>query len=260
MDNANAPLLWLAIALLSILLGIAGLALHKIRRIHLATYQLLTDGAIARREAEALFSQIQSLLALEKTLALPLPLPSMRGWAGSPDFLLRVTEEILKRGARTVVECSSGVSTVVCARSLQINGSGHVYSLEHDPEYAAKTRALLVRHGLTDWATVLDAPLVSEGSATPWYSLAALPTDMPPIDMLVVDGPPQAIGPLARYPALPRLEAKMAPTALIIVDDAARDGEKRMLACWAEEYPAFKQIGAYCEKGCVLAERKSGHN
>lgn len=241
-------------SLLILLLAIGALlvvALHKIRRIHLATYDIKP----ARVETEALFAQIQSLLALERILGMPRPLPPMRGWAGSPDFLLQVAQQLQQRQPATVLECSSGVSTIVSARIMQLNGKGHVYSLEHDPAFAAKTRALLEQFDLKAWATVVDAPLVARESSTPWYSLDGLPGSLASIDALVVDGPPASGAPLARYPALPRFANQLSAAAIVMVDDAQRPDEIRMLQKWAAEYPDFKQSDLYCEKGCILLER-----
>lgn len=245
-------------SLLVILLGIVTLLqlviLHKTRRIHLATFTIRDDTSEIRRETESLFAQTQALLALERKLGLSEALPPLRGWAGSPDFLLVIADEVLSRKPQTVVECSSGASTVVIARCLQINGNGHVFSLEHDPEFANKTRRLLAKHGLQEWATVLDAPLQTRHTKTPWYAEEALPTDLLPVDLMVVDGPPQAVGPLARYPALPRLMPRLADRAAIIVDDTDRDDETEMLRRWQVEFPQLRQFNCYCEKGCVRIE------
>lgn len=245
-----------ALILLSIITLMSALTLYKTRRIHLATYALKEDLNQTKAETEQLFRQIQALLAIEKLLRLPKALPPMRGWAGSPDFLLRTAEEIFSRTPKIVMECSSGVSTLISARALQITGKGHVFSLEHDPVYAEKTRQLLHDHGLKEWATVLDSPLrETDVSSTPWYSLEAIPSSLQLIDILVVDGPPGTTGPLARYPALPLLHSRLNDSALIIVDDAARDDEQAMLSRWQQEFPDFKQIKVYCEKGCALLER-----
>src|SRR3546814_9693589 len=71
-----------------------------------------------------------------------------------------------------VVECGSGLSTVVIARCLQLNGGGQVFSLEHMEKFAAQTRKELSRRGLSDWARVIDAPLErleSLGREVRWY-------------------------------------------------------------------------------------------
>lgn len=248
---------YLAVLILLCLLstGISILILYKVRRIHLSTYKLLDDTEATRRETLALFAQIQALNALERLLCMPKALPTMRGWAGSPDFLLRVAEEILSRKPTTIMECSSGVSTIVAARAAQINGKGHIYSLEHDPMYACKTRDLLAKYQLEDWATIIDAPLTKSSYGTPWYSLGALPKDTSSIDMLVVDGPPSTIGKLARYPAMPSLHHLFSQNILLIIDDTDRNDEQEMLARWKTEYPGLTEFDAYCEKGCALLER-----
>src|SRR5699024_11977254 len=57
------------------------------------------------------------------------------------------------------------------------------------------------------------------------------------IELVVVDGPPQATGELARYPALPTLAEHLAPEARILFDDANRPDETRALEAWREAYP-----------------------
>lgn len=178
----------------------------------------------------------------------------MRGWSGSPDFLLVVANEILRRQPRCVLECSSGVSSIVIARCLQINGKGHVYSLEHDVGYAEITRKLLADQGLGAWATVLDAPLETHSTRTPWYDEGAIPADLEPIEALIVDGPPQATAPLGRHPALPRLINRMAPNAIVIMDDANRDDENTIITRWKSDYPIVSDQRPICEKGCSILQ------
>jgi hypothetical protein len=222
--------------------------------IHLASYELLGNTRVAKKEAETWLSQLQDFFTLERKLALSEALPTMRNWAGSPDFLLKIAEEVMRSKPLTIVECSSGTSTVVLARCLQLNGKGHLYSLENSPEYANKSRALLAKHELTDWATVLDAPLVTRNTETPWYDESAIPVQMPHVDMLVVDGPPHMTAPLARYPALPRLHPRMSDRCTIMVDDADRKDEVEMLRRWKEEFPQFEQTHLQCEKGLVMLQ------
>lgn len=240
----------LVLILLAANLAIAAIIFHKTRRIHLAIHEIKNH--TIRNQTDTLFSQIQSLLALDRKLGMSEPLPPTRGWAGSPDFLLQVTEETLKRKPTTVLECSSGVSTIVIARCLEINRKGHVYSLEHEREYADKTNQLLSKYGLTDWATVLYAPLTEQSAGIPWYSAAAIPQDLPPVDMVVVDGPPASPGILARFPALPNLMPRLAPLWSMILDDTNRREETEMLRQWTELYPHIHLSDKHCEKGCVL--------
>lgn len=244
--------LFLIILLLATTLWI----LRKTTRIHRATFQLLADTKVIRHESSVLFAQLQALARLESKLGLPEPLPPMRGWAGSPDFLLTVADQILQRKPLTVVECSSGVSTVVIARCMQMIGTGHVYSLEHDEVYASQTLALLHNYGLTEWATVLYAPLVADGGDTLWYDDSVLPSSIGSIQALIVDGPPMDTAPLARLPALPRLITRMADTSIIILDDAARDAEQEIVRRWIEMAPEYRANYLHHEKGCMVLVRE----
>ena len=145
---------------------------------------------MASERIDNLYTQLETLFALDKDLALPASLPPTRGWAGLPDFLRHVHRITTRLRPENIVECSSGTSTVVLARTVQLNGRGHVYSLEHEPRYAQVTRAELERQGLQAYATVIDAPLrkhlLARGNRQ-WYETIGPP---PVIDLLVVDGLP----------------------------------------------------------------------
>lgn len=243
----------LAIALVMLLVVLA--IARKTWRIREATFELLEDARVTRKECTALFAQLQSLAALERKLNLPGPLPPLRGWAGSPDFLLTIADHVLERRPTTVLECSSGVSTIVVARCLQMIGRGHVYSLEHEPAYVEKTVAMLKDFGLEEWATVLHAPLTPRGNDAPWYDDDVLPPHIGEIQLLVVDGPPFYVAPLARLPALPRMLPRLAANATLILDDADREAETEIVKRWLEIAPDFSATHLRHEKGCVILER-----
>ena len=152
-------------------LAFIGLTFYKVRKIHLVTYSI-------DQESKSLYAQIQAFHSLDKLLQLQAPLPTLRGWAASPDFLLEIAKYTLEAKPQNTLECSSGCSTIVLARCMQINDKGHVYSLEHDTTYAAITRHELERQGLTEWATIIDAPLIDISSLPThrWYSLDKLPS------------------------------------------------------------------------------------
>lgn len=225
--------------------------LHKLRHVHLLLYGMRDRAHVERQEQ---FRQLEALHGLYVELDLTCSLPPTRGWAGSPDFLLELARHARSAQPQVVVECSSGVSTVVLARCLQRNGAGKLYSLEHDSNYAQQTRAQLLRHGLQDWAQVLDAPLTPHRIADeswPWYDLALLPSGVA-IDLLVIDGPPQATRPLVRYPAGPLLFPRLAPAGVVFLDDAHRADEQAALARWRSEFPDVQQSILACEKGCAV--------
>lgn len=241
---------YLAAVLLALIVLLCAWTLHKVRLIHLLAHQLRDQADSA---PATLFRQLEALDGLQRELQLDRSLPRTRGWAGSPDFLLELARHARSARPQVVVECSSGASTVVLARCMQLQGAGQVYSLEHDAVYAAQTRAELARHGLSGWAQVIDAPLRAhplQGETWPWYDTAHLPASLP-IDMLVIDGPPQATGKLARYPAGPLLFPRLAPGAAVFLDDAARSDEQAILRRWRSEMPLLRQSQLACEKGCA---------
>ncbi|WP_338762122.1 class I SAM-dependent methyltransferase [Massilia sp. METH4] len=225
--------------------------LHKVRLIHLMLHDVRDQ---SHRDNAGLFRQLEALQGLYTDLGLSHSLPDTRGWAASPDFLLELTRHAQAEKPRTIVECSSGTSTLVLARCMQINGSGKVYSLEHDAAYARQTRQQLERHGLSAWAEVLDAPLAPQefsGAIWPWYATDGLPRELE-IDMLVIDGPPQATRSLARYPAGPALFGRLSAGAAVFLDDARRPDEQQILRRWADEHPEIEQRELRCEKGAAV--------
>ena len=214
--------------------------------------------AATAKHLDAVFRQSEALQGLYLDLGFTRSLPPTRGWAGSPDYLAELAGYVQRHRPRVIVECGSGVSTLIIARALQLNGGGHVYTLEHSPEHGRATRALLTRHAVEEWATVVDAPLRDHqiaGESWPWYTVEDLPQGE--IDLIVVDGPPKRTRTLARYPALPLLGHRLAASGAVVLDDAARADEREIVRRWKAEHPGFTERDAFCEKGCVWLLRGS---
>jgi predicted O-methyltransferase YrrM len=236
--------------LILFLIMISLYSLHKLRAVHLLLHQTRDD---ARTDAANTFQQLEALQALYMDLDLKRSLPPTRGWAASPDFLLVLARHALKAKPRSVVECSSGISTLVLARCMQINQGGKVFSLEHDPVYARETRAQLALHGLSEFADVIDAPLEAfthKAESFRWYAQSGLPAGLE-IDMVAIDGPPMATGKLARYPAAPGLFHRLSKAGAVFLDDASRPDEKLIVKRWTAEHPALRLEWHDCEKGCA---------
>jgi predicted O-methyltransferase YrrM len=242
-------------------LVLLALVLHKVRRIHLMMFKVAEDARLAHFESGSVYRQIESLGALQQLLGLRDPLPPLRGWAASPDFLLALAKHVLSEQPKVAFECSSGSSTLVLARCLQLLGKdGHVYSLEHDASYATATRELLARHGVSAYATVLDAPLermqALQDHATPWYSTRQQADWPRQIELVVIDGPPGGrTGSRSRFPALAALHDRLAPDCSIFLDDADRPDERWAVEQWMKMYPEFRSSDLGCEKGCVRLSR-----
>ena len=142
-----------------------------------------------------------------------------------------------------------------------------MHSLEHDPDWAAATRASLAREDLNAWATVVDAPLEPHPKAVDggcWYAARALdelPRDG--VDVLLVDGPPgnEPSIALSRYPALPALRSRLVPGARIILDDADRPGERWVVDRWEAETGArFERLDEEGVAICVFSAPQGGNS
>jgi hypothetical protein len=141
-----------------------------------------------------------------------------------------------------LLECGSGMSTVLMAEHCRDRG-GHLWTLEHSGRYAGLTRQALLQRGLSEYVTLLEAPLVPmkmstglpDGELTVdtfWYD-AQLPDG---IDFALIDGPPGKYGRHATLPAiLPRMVSDR-PWE-IWLDDANRPGEQGCLDLWREILP-----------------------
>ncbi|CAM3375937.1 class I SAM-dependent methyltransferase [Halomonas lysinitropha] len=192
-------------------------------------------------------------------LAIKGQLPPLRGWATSPDVLLRLHAHIMATRPRIIVEFGSGASTLVIADALRQNGLGKLVSIEHSDHYGAQTLGTLQTESLEGWVDLRIGELEAwEGEhlnpedaekSSRWYPLSLL-EGVEGIDLLWVDGPPGATCLFSRYPALPALAEKLSPNAEVWLDDTIRQEEKDICERWAadhgfelEYYPLEKGLG-----------------
>lgn len=178
---------------------------------------------------------VSALLSLYATVPATGPLPAPGGWAATPETLLSLVHEVMTApGHPLVVECGSGTSTVWTALALRARGGGKVIALEHESGYAEITRRQLARLDLSEFAEVRDAPLeevTTAAGTTLWYAADAL-SDLADVTLVFVDGPPGSLGPNARFPALPLLASRLAPGAVVVLDDIDREDEQEIERKW----------------------------
>jgi predicted O-methyltransferase YrrM len=197
-----------------------------------------------------------SYQTLEKYLRLEMTLPVTENWSAAEDFLLLLADYCLTGKPKTILECSSGTSSLVLARCCQLNQTGHVYSLENGDEFAAQTRRQLDDFSLTAYCDVLHAPLQDyaiDDEVFQWYTLDNL--SLADIDLLVIDGPPGFIQNQSRYPALPLLAPLLAEHCAVYLDDAARDDEREIVKRWSTMTPEFQFDYVPNQRGCSILKR-----
>jgi predicted O-methyltransferase YrrM len=209
-------------------------------------------------DLEGAVSQVEPMLALSKRIAARRSLPPMTEYAIAPDFALMLYELVTDLAPKAIVETGSGVSTLICAYALEnLGGEGRILALDHDAKFAEKTRATLALHGLSHRATVVHAPLerVTVGSGSfLWYQPEAL-ASVEGIDLVIDDGPPKYVGPMARYASLHMFAPKMHPLAPFVLDVVGKE-EREIVRRWCAELP-FDAEWLPTRKGNVILRRRS---
>ena len=177
----------------------------------------------------------------------------VRGWgneAWSADLpLLAATLEWLPKTSGTILECGSGLSTLVLAIAARASGR-RVFSFEHDPEWAAR----LERDIPKDLRGVIDlcvTPIRNHGDFD-WYSFEGvrLPID---VGFVVCDGPPGSTRG-GRYGLGPMLTRYLAPRCIVLLDDTQRVSEHDIMIRWREEFGA-----AVIHQGSTYNVLQMGH-
>lgn len=210
-----------------------------------------------------LYAQLESLTWLQRRLSIKGQLPPLRGWAMSPDVLLRLHTYVMTKQPKLVVELGCGASTVVVADALYQNGFGQLVSLEHSSFYAEQALSFLEAEDLQHWVSLRVGDLVAwEGDhlnfndaekPSRWYPREML-EDVGDIELLLVDGPPESTCKYARYPALPALFDFLTSDAEVWMDDTIRPDEQKICKHWADLY-GFKLEFSALEKGLGVLRR-----
>ena len=213
------------------------------------------------------YFQIEDLLQILNIIKLNFPLKKTRGWAASPDYIKVLYREILKKLKDKenilIVECGSGVSTIVCSYLLdKYSPSSRIYSLDHNIDYAKETAKELNYHKLSNIAKVIYAPLKKYkiiDNIWFWYETEKILNEIcdKKIDILIVDGPPMSVQKNSRYPVIPILKEYIDLNTTIILDDANRIDEKEIVKKWKKELIFFKEEFLDTEKGTSILEIKN---
>ena len=200
------------------------------------------------------FMRIQSFLGDGDSLG------DFHGWPISPDIGLFLLDRMREQHYDLIIEFGSGTSTALFARAAEVlaqqaaakatEGSANpeppkttIVSFEHDTLYHGKTLQMLKARGLQQHVRLVHAPLVDwrEGDQTYLYydcqatlaELAQQHANQQLRILLLVDGPPGATCPNARYPAVPFVFTALGRHQIdVVLDDASRPEEKQVIELW----------------------------
>lgn len=180
-------------------------------------------------------------------------LPNLGSWKADTGFLHRIVDAIETLRPQVVVELGAGASSLVCARALALNGGGRLVSYDQHAGFVSATADWLRDEGVQ--AELRHAPLALRVPGWPgrWYALEEVPET---IDLLIIDGPPWAIHPIGRG-AAECLFDRLSPGGMVLLDDAARPGERIVARRWRDRWPdmEFSRLPG-STKGTLLGIRK----
>jgi len=180
-------------------------------------------------------------------------LPHLGSWKADVGFLRHIVREIAELRPAHVVELGAGASTLIAARALALHGGGRLTSFDQHDGFVQATRNWLADHGLT--ADLRHAPLAVEREDWPgrWYDIDSLPER---IDLLIIDGPPWAVHPMVRG-AADSLFSRLSPGAVVLLDDAARPGERLVARRWRKRWPHIEfRLRHDGTKGTLVGRRR----
>lgn len=138
-------------------------------------------------------------------------------WAASSD-VLHLAAGLARASELPILEMGTGLSTVIMAAASKQT----VWSVEHDPEYAAQVENMAAKAGVDNIA------LVTCELADNWYDIKdELPAE---IGFAFVDGPPRYLG----CDRMRFFNVYGDRCKVILVDDANGSGPNAQLTAWAK--------------------------
>lgn len=163
----------------------------------------------------------------------PDSLPHLGSWKADTGFLRHIVMQIAERRPAVAVELGAGASTLVAAKAIALHGGGHLISFDQHGGFVDATRQWVADNGLH--VDIRHAPLDAQVEGWPgrWYNVSDLPER---IDLIIIDGPPWSVHPLVRG-AADSLFRRLSPGGVILLDDAARPGERLVARRWRKRWP-----------------------
>jgi hypothetical protein len=177
------------------------------------------------------------------------------GWAIHRSTAVELAARLDARRPRRILEVGSGTSTAVLAAGAAAHGA-ELVTLEHEPRWYGRTRALLDRLGLADGVDLRLAGLAprrcADGNDHLWYA-----TELEgEFDFIFVDGPPRSSG---RAGVLFSITGQLAEGWELWLKNGHRRHEQDCVARWQEHLPVAAATKDLEETGVtILTARTNG--
>jgi hypothetical protein len=219
--------------------------------------------------------QVESFVSLQNYLTHQIQPLNFHGWPISPDIALFLIQKIEQNHYDFIIELGSGTSTALLANVLKNKSTSNpnqttkLITFEHNQKYFDQTMQALQGQQLNEFVDLTYAPLEEYAYKTEPYLYYSCNDKMAELSkaltgkkhhiLVLVDGPPGATGPKARFPALPKLLHYFNKQKLdLVLDDYAREEEKAVANSWEqllqERSIQFESSQVPSEKGLYFCE------
>lgn len=186
-------------------------------------------------------------MSIEEQLNLKFPI-SWNSWPIEEEFAIKLVEIIKINKPTNVVELGSGTSTLIILKTLNMLGVNYTLtSVDSDPIFLAKTKALLISEGVYDdkkvkliFSPVRD--MIINNLSYKWYNPVDFEFDSNKIDLLFVDGPVGGLCKNCRYPAVGIFKKNLRDGSIVILHDSKRPDEIEIISMWTKENPEIKSV------------------
>lgn len=161
-------------------------------------------------------------------------------------------QEVVRHAAATpgpILECGCGLTTLLLG-VIADRGGRQVWCLEHFPKWHLRVSRMLEPCRINS-VHLLLAPLRDFGSYS-WYDIprAGLPGRY---SLVVCDGPPGRT-PGGRYGLFPQMKDCLDPDTVILLDDAAREGDREVLERWVAEFGVHFSLQKTSKDGLAVVQ------
>jgi len=158
-----------------------------------------------------------------------------QGYSALEDYLMVcISHALTSEGP--ILECGSGLTTILAGAIAHIRGVGY-WALEHKAKWARKVRTCLALYRM-DTVVLCDPPLKDYGEFA-WYDppVSSMPGNF---SLVICDGPPgRTKG--GRIGLVPVMKERLKHECVILLDDADRKTEQKILKSWETELGACAQ-------------------
>lgn len=196
-----------------------------------------------------------NFMTIEQQLNIKFPI-YWNEWPIEEEFAWYLIHKIVANRPINIVELGSGTSTLIILKTLEKLGYGYnLVSFDSDKNFIEETKNLLVAEEVYDekkiklvFSQIADIKI--NNLPYKWYNPNDFQFDFDKIDLLFVDGPVGSLCKNARYPAMSIMKKYLKKGSIVVLHDAKREDEIKIVEMWKEENPEIESVyGIKTERG-----------